>query len=124
MESASLYSTNRETVLSEVRGVLLLLVAQKNCETQMVPPTTLKQFAAGNGGASKEEVMAAIRGGGIWEPRNDDEGDACGLCDLSFALANKDTAPLTRNQLELVMQLLDGKPLKPKLVKPKRTFDV
>lgn len=125
IESASLQSTNRETVLSEVRGIFLLLTYQLGaCEAKMIAPTLLKQFVTGTGSATKEEVFHTVTSLGYWNPKNDDEADACGLANIAVSLDHTDKAPLTRPQLELVLRILQGKPLKAKLVKPKQTFDV
>lgn len=125
VEGASLYSVNKETVLSEVRGVLYLLsYLTGGCEPSVIPPSTLKKFVTGNGGASKEEVWDSIRKDTSWEPKNNDEADACGLANLAIALDRPEKTTLTRGQLELVYRLLSGAPKKTIRVKPTRTFDI
>ncbi len=121
IEGAALYSTNKETILSQVRGVFLLLAyLSGECEPTEIAPTQLKKFAVGSGSATKEEIIKAIAAGGHWKPDNDDEADACGLADMAHALDYYETITLTRPQLELTLQLLQGKALKPKLVKQSR----
>ena len=110
--------------MSEVRGVFLLLIAQLGCEPTMLAPKQLKKFAGGSGDASKENIMDAITAAGLWHPQNTDESEACGLCDVAYALDHHETAPLTRIQLEMTLQILEGPKIKTKLVKPRRTFDV
>lgn len=121
IEGASFDSTNQETVLSEVRGIFLLLVYQSGeCEPLKLAPTQLKKFGAGSGSASKKEVRDAIETAGHWHPQNEDESDACAACDMAHALDYYETITLTRPQLELTLQLLQGKTLKTKLVKQSR----
>lgn len=121
IEGAALFSTNKETILSQVRGVFLLLAyLSGECEPTEIAPTQLKKFAAGSGSATKEEIIKAITESGHWKPDNDDEADACGLADMAHALDYYETITLTRPQLELTLQLLQGKTLKTKLVKQSR----
>lgn len=121
IEGAALHSTNRETILSQVRGIFLLLAYRTGeCEPTELAPTQIKKFAAGNGGASKKEVMAAIISEGNWHPQNDDEADGCAAANIAHALDYHETTRLTRPQLELTLQLLQGKTLKTKLVPQSR----
>jgi Holliday junction resolvasome RuvABC endonuclease subunit len=121
IEGASLHSTNRETVLSEVRGIFLLLAYQLGkCEPTKLAPTQLKKFETGSGSASKDEVMRSVLARGNWDPNNDDEADACVAAETAYALDYHETADLTRPQLELVLQLLQGKPLTSSLTNPSR----
>jgi Holliday junction resolvasome RuvABC endonuclease subunit len=121
IEEASLHSTNRETVLSQVRGIFLLLVYRHSaCEPTGLEPTRLKKFATGSGSASKEEVIKTALYRGDWNPQNDDEADACAAAEVAYALDYHETADLTRPQLELILQLLQGKPLTSSLTNPSR----
>lgn len=121
IEGAALHSTNRETILSQVRGIFLLLAYRTGeCEPTELAPTQIKKFAAGNGSASKKEVMAAIIAEGNWHPQNDDEADGCAAANVAHALDYHENISLTRPQLELTLQLLQGKPLQTKLVPQSR----
>lgn len=97
IESASLASPNQADKLGEVRGVLKLLL-MRFTKPQEVPPTSLKKFATGNGGAQKDKVMSAMRKLG-WQAQTDDEFDAAALAECARGLKD-DSLPLTRKQLE------------------------
>ena len=62
LEGPSLGSTHREFDLGEVSGVTkIFLYSLTGCEPHVVPPTTLKSFATGNGLATKEDVLHVVK---------------------------------------------------------------
>ena len=60
IENYSLGSENKAFLLGEVGGVVRLACAEFGVPYIEVAPTQLKQFATGNGGASKERVRDAL----------------------------------------------------------------
>lgn len=61
--------------LAELAGAVKLRLFELDVVTVTIPAATLKKWATGNGGASKDEMLIAAeeRGG---KPANDDEADA------------------------------------------------
>lgn len=70
--------------LAEVGGVVRNRLFERSVHMYAIPPTALKKWATGNGGASKEEMTARARDFGF-RPSNDDEADACLLRQLGLA---------------------------------------
>jgi len=65
--------------IGEMGGVLKILCYEKGIDVLLVPPATLKLFAAGKGNAKKEEMIVAINERwGRWFS-SDDEADAFAL---------------------------------------------
>ena len=62
----------------------LAFAADKGIETMPVQTATLKKWAAGNGRASKADMIEAAKAWG-WNPENDDEADAALI--LEYALS-------------------------------------
>ena len=73
--------------IGELGGVIRLLAWKKGHDLLIVPPTTLKLFVAGNGSASKEEMMDAVSRNWGFKTESDDEADAFGLMKLGIAFA-------------------------------------
>lgn len=110
IEGPSLYSVNRADDLGDLRGRLSLTMEDLGSPVLRIPPTTLKKFATGHGGASKERMIAAAAAG-MWKQRmTDDEADAAWLSFLAYVYFN--LAPLhglTRAQLEVIKKLQEPK---------------
>lgn len=100
IEGPSLYSVNRADDLGQVRGVLSLVLSDVSLSLpHIIPPTSLKKFATGNGSAKKENMVeAAIQNG--WGELTEDEADAAWLAEFAWALT--ETRKLTRKQLEAI----------------------
>ena len=108
IEGPSLGSTNRADDLGQLRGVLLVELADKNIPCLVIPPTTLKKFGAGSGAASKQLMIESAQELSGLENLNDDEADAFWLAYLAFALNEKPTG-LKRHQLEVLFSLKNKK---------------
>jgi crossover junction endodeoxyribonuclease RuvC len=84
IESASLYSTNRADALGQLRGALLVFLEDRQIPTLEVPPTQLKKWATGHGGASKEWMQGTAFA--KWGRKmSEDEADAAHLSSLAYA---------------------------------------
>jgi Holliday junction resolvasome RuvABC endonuclease subunit len=86
-EGYSANSTNRPFDLGSVFGALQVAVYSKyKLEPTVVPPSSLKLFVAGNGAASKDDILYTVKT--LWgtdlEDR-DDEADAVGLARFVWA---------------------------------------
>jgi len=101
VEGPSLYSVNRADDIGQLRGVLLVTLADMGIPTIVIPPTSLKKFATGRGDASKEQMIEAakLKTGG--EISGDDEADAFWLALLAQGL-HAPTSDLTRYQLDTI----------------------
>ena len=62
--------------LGELGGVLKLLAYSKGCDVLLVPPTSLKKFATGNGAAKKRDIRDAIISTWGITINQDDKADA------------------------------------------------
>lgn len=62
---------------------VLAFAADKGIETMPVQTTTLKKWAAGNGRASKGDMIKAAISRG-WDPANHDEADAALILDYAW----------------------------------------
>lgn len=113
MEGPSLGSTHREFDLGEISGVIkLLLLEAVGVEPWVIPPTTLKKFATGNGLAKKEDVLHAVKNKyGYDFTDRDDVADAFFLARMAWAL-NHPKLSTRRCELEVIAALLA--PAKPK----------
>lgn len=89
LEGASYGSTHQEFSLGEVSGVvkLVLWAALSDQEPLVVPPTTAKLFATGNGLATKSQVLHAVKNAtGQDFGKEDDIADAYVLARISHAI--------------------------------------
>jgi crossover junction endodeoxyribonuclease RuvC len=102
IEGPSLYSVNRADDLGKLRGRLSLILEDSGVPMLEIPPTVLKKFATGNGGASKTRVqIAAID---MWgQPMTEDEADASWLAFIAYVHFNPEPLHgLKRHQLEVL----------------------
>ena len=112
IEAASLYSVNQADKLGGVRGVLAVFLADiAESLPYVIPPSSLKKFATGNGNASKEKMILAARR--QWGIVSEDEADAAWLAEFAAALHNE-THSLTRKQLEAINGIREMSHPKPK----------
>jgi len=98
IEGPSLGSVNRADDLGQLRGALGLCARDYCASILVVPPTSLKKFATGNGGAKKEAMIKAaeVKWGVVL---TDDEADAAWMAFLAQAM-NSEVA-LTRAQMSV-----------------------
>jgi Holliday junction resolvasome RuvABC endonuclease subunit len=91
VEGPSLESGGREDDMGQMRGALLYVLADAEIPTRLIPPTSLKLFATGNGGASKERMIeAAVKKWPDVDFYIDDLADAAWLARFCLTL-NEDT---------------------------------
>lgn len=102
IEGPSLYSVNQPDKLGQLRGALLLFLDDLPAPTLTVPPSTIKKFATGNGGASKERMIASAED--LWNQKmTDDEADAAWLSFIAYAYYSAEPLhALTRAQIEVL----------------------
>jgi Holliday junction resolvasome RuvABC endonuclease subunit len=100
VEGPALYSVNQPDKLGQLRGALLLFLDDLPAPTLTVSPSTVKKFATGNGGASKEKMITAAED--LWNRKmTDDEADAAWLSFIAYAHYSPEPLhALTRGQLE------------------------
>lgn len=102
VEGPAVYAVNQADKLGQLRGALLLFLEDYPAPTIVVPPSTVKKFATGNGGASKERMVESAED--LWNLKmTDDEADAAWLSFIAYA--NFSTEPLhalTRAQIEVL----------------------
>jgi Holliday junction resolvasome RuvABC endonuclease subunit len=101
IEGAAHAATNRADAQGQLRGVLAVCAADFCENVTYVPPSTLKLYATGNGGASKEKMIKAAHT--HWDlSLSDDEADAMWLAHLARALAEDPPLYLKRYQMEVI----------------------
>lgn len=102
IEGPAVYAVNQADKLGQLRGALLLFLSDRHSPTLVVPPSTLKKFATGNGGASKKRMQDTAFD--MWNQRmSDDEADAAWLSFLSYAYHTPEPLHgLTRAQIEVI----------------------
>jgi Holliday junction resolvasome RuvABC endonuclease subunit len=108
IEGPSLHSTNRSDEMGQVRGAFNIFCMMNLWPMLFpveIPPTSLKKFFTGNGNAPKDQMVEAAIAAG-WDVETDDEADAAGLAELSWAL-NDESLSLTRKQLEAIKGIRD-----------------
>jgi Holliday junction resolvasome RuvABC endonuclease subunit len=99
VEDFSYKSINKADTLGQVRGIILLTLADLKIPIVMVAPKSLKKFGAKSGDASKEQmIIAAHNKWGIY--CTDDEADALWLAQLSAALNGAKIE--NRKQMEVI----------------------
>lgn len=100
LEGPSLESTHREFDLGEVSGITkLLLIGLNAAEPLVVPPSTLKLFATGNGLAKKDEILHVVKNTFKLDlGTKDDAADAFFLARICWGL---DHPTLLRRRCEL-----------------------
>lgn len=103
MEGYSYGSANRKFVLGEVGAVVKLSMADADIELHGAAPTQLKKFVTGKGGASKEEVIAAVNRRWDVGVCQDDMADAYGLARIALELHNPTS--VRRAELEIINKI-------------------
>jgi len=126
IEGPSLKSTHREFDLGEMTGVLKFVTHGWIAESRpltVIEPTRLKLFIAGNGAATKEDVIYSVKKTyGVDFGEDHDKADAFALAQVARCLAFKHHAK-TRAQLEVVHAILNPPVKKSKAVRaPKNNF--
>lgn len=122
MEGPSLNSAHREFDLGEVSGVVRATIFDSwAIEPLIVPPTQLKLFAAGRGGASKTEVINAVNKAWNVSVDNDNVADAIVLAQIARA-AHSGGRCDTRYQADVIVSLL--KPTEPKSTRRKACTNI
>ena len=92
--------------LGEVGGLVKMALWDAAIPFIIVPPTSLKQFVAGNGSATKEQMRLAVQQKWGIDLDQNDECDAFGLAQVARAFfLNKGT---TRSELEVLKKLRDA----------------
>lgn len=112
MEGYSYNSVGRVFELGEVGGVLKLLIFESNLPLLVVPPASLKLFAAGNANAEKEDMVAAAEAAGVGVS-DDNQADAYFLALISWFLQTG-AEPETRAQGDVLHALKEPPPKKKK----------
>lgn len=89
--------------LVEVGACIRMALASLQVPFVEIPPSSLKIFATGHGGATKEQMVAAARARG-GRPRNDDEADAWLLRELGLANFDNDRYEQLDDRQRLIVQ--------------------
>jgi crossover junction endodeoxyribonuclease RuvC len=106
IESASHGSTSQGDKLGQVRGVYELGLKDLGCIALEVPPTSVKLFATGSGGATKDRMLETARE--RWPAidfKTDDLADAAWLAEFAKALTET-PENFRRCQLEAIKGIL------------------
>lgn len=101
IEGPALYAVNRADDIGQLRGVILVALADAGIPVQIIPPTSLKKFATGYGNATKEQMIIAAKTKSKVEILGDDEADAYWLALLAQGL-HEPTSSLTRYQFDVI----------------------
>lgn len=88
-EDYAMSAKGRVFSIGELGGVLKLFCYEQGIDLLLVPPSSLKMFVTGNGGADKDMVVAAVAERYGVEAPSDDEADAVGLLKLGEAYTNR-----------------------------------
>lgn len=105
MEGPALGATHREFDLGEASGVARLYCFQVSShEPLIVAPAQLKKFICGTTGATKEDVMHAVKKFYGFSTDNDNIADAYVLAQIARQL-HLDSRPLTRAAAEVLAAL-------------------
>lgn len=102
IEDYSLGSPGRLSLirLGEIGGIVRTRLFELDMSSVAIRPSTLKRFATGKGGASKDEMISAARSHGA-NPMNDDEADAFHLRRMGRAALGLEH-PLTDYELDAI----------------------
>jgi len=102
IEGPSLYSVNRADDLGDLRGRLSLTMEDLGSPVLRVAPTSVKKFATGNGGASKNKMISAAED--FWNQKmTEDEADASWLAYIAYAYFSPEPLHgLTRAQIAVI----------------------
>ena len=93
----------RET-LGELGGLIRWHLVDLDDDLIEVPPTTLKKFVTGKGGAKKEQMMLRCQMNWGYEAQGNDDADAYGLFRLGCCVCGLDE-PTNQAQREVVEKL-------------------
>lgn len=96
---------SKHFMLGEVGGVLHVAAWEAKVPYDIVPPALLKKYATGNPYASKEAVIAAVRGA---TPADDNQADAFFLASIAKDLDAKEM-PRTRARIEVIHRIRNPK---------------
>lgn len=100
IEGPAYAATNRADDLGQLRGVYSVCAMGFCPKVTIVPPSSLKKFATGNGAATKEQMVKAAAT--ICDERLlHDEADALWLAVIAHGL-ECNTLPLKRYQIEVI----------------------
>lgn len=114
IEGPSFGSIHREFDLGEASGVLKLAVYSDSTELVVVPPTSAKLFATGQGHAEKRDMIHAVKiHYGVDVGADNDAADAFVLARIAWALDNE-MLLTRRSEIEVVRSVLHPKPKKKK----------
>jgi Holliday junction resolvasome RuvABC endonuclease subunit len=108
-EDYSFNSTNKSYSLGELGGVLKTALLQQNIPTKLylVPPSTLKLFATGYGGATKEMMLEAYKKNTPqYVVPSGDIIDAYYLAEMACYIKKQYPATLCRDKLEVIKKYL------------------
>jgi len=105
IEGYAYHEVGRVFELGEVGGVLRLLVHERNISYVEVPPASLKKFATGSSGASKEHMIEAAQSAGA-SPADDNQADAFFLARVAIAFHANGKGLKHRREVEVVHNLL------------------
>lgn len=87
--------------LAELGGVVRVALAERGFTFADVPPASMKKYAAANGNASKEMILAAAIRSLNYSGHSFDEADAMWLRELAYA-KYQPSGVYTKKQLEAI----------------------
>ena len=101
LESAFFGSNARSALrIGEARGVVLMLAAEFGLQVYEIPPATVKLRIAGNGQASKEQVLNLVKAhlrDNNFSPETEDESDAVAIALTAFFDRNINIKPASKS---------------------------
>jgi Holliday junction resolvasome RuvABC endonuclease subunit len=101
IEGYSYNSINRPFDLGGIAEIIKLAFFKMRTPVIVVPPTQLKKFVTGDGGASKEKMVRSVLERYNYETRNDNIADAVGLA--KFAEIYVTGYSVFRSELDTVL---------------------
>lgn len=101
MEGYSYGSVGRVFELGEAGGMIKLAAFDANVPCTIIPPTQLKYFATGSGGAAKKQMLETAIGEGAPVGEDDNQADAFFLALLAWHLSVPRTAKL-RHRMDVI----------------------
>lgn len=116
IEGYSYKSNNKPFKIGEYAGIIKLGLYDRGIYTIVIPPTSVKRFATGDGGASKREVRDAIKTRYGWTIKSLDASDAT-ACALLGRLSLQKQSPY-RSELEAIRKLENPKKTCTRIAKP------